>query len=849
MSQRRPTALSRSELAPYAAIAAQLGLVVLVVRRLELVSTSFGDLAVLVLAGFLCHALMPLAWRLPTFLALSLGGIVLVLGPLAGGWLIALGLALLAACHLRTSFTVRILVVLALGAGLAALRVHPGMTPWPTIVWAPLASMFMFRLIVYLMAHRHSPEPFDWARDLSYFFLLPNVCFPLFPVVDYETFKNDYYSRPRWRIHQQGIAWMLRGLIHLLLYRLVYHQLVLTPSELSSVSDLAQFLVANILLYLRISGHFHLAVGILKLFGFDLPETNRLYFLAAGFNDYWRRINIYWKDFLTQLVYYPVFLPLRRRGPTLALAASVAAVFGASWLLHGYQWFWLVGSFPLRTVDGLFWGLVGLLVLANSLLESRRGRTRSLRPAAWAWRALVARVLRAGLTFTAVTILWSLWTSDTLADWLAMWRTVEWSMPAATELPWLPMALAVAGLSLFLLEGPRAFDWNRLRPGTAALATGTGLAALLLLTTPAVQRQLGRTATEILASGSSTLNRQDAARFQRGYYEKLLDATRLDTPLVELAVARDRGADGLSESDLFFKRNDFLGFEIRPSRTGLYQSEPFSSNRWGMRDREYTLAKPAATYRLALLGSSHTMGHGVSDDEVFDRRLERLVRRRGLPGWDGKFEVLNFSVADHSILQQLLLLEQVVLAFEPDAIAYVAHTSELQWIRTHLVDTLEQGVDAPWEFVRAAVDRASERERRSIPRFERSPTPHLWSILRASYRHFVELSQLQGARPIWIFQPRLQEFGQRELAEPLKEEAIVAGFQVFDLSGVFDHHPLKKLAVSAANFHAGPLGHRLIARALHRELSAAGLFPEEGAAPREAGDTPAAGEPFRGRLE
>ncbi|HUG11057.1 MAG TPA: hypothetical protein VMM36_08585, partial [Opitutaceae bacterium] len=149
---------------------------------------------------------------------------------------------------------------------------------------------------------RHSKEPMGAARTVSYFFLLPNLTFPLFPVVDFATFRKTYYDRDALLIYQQGVQWMIRGIIHLLVYRWVYHYLVITPSDITNGFDLAQYVGANFLLYLRVSGQFHLIVGLLHLFGFRLPETHRFFFLAPSFTEFWRRINIYWKDFMMKVV-------------------------------------------------------------------------------------------------------------------------------------------------------------------------------------------------------------------------------------------------------------------------------------------------------------------------------------------------------------------------------------------------------------------------------------------------------------------------------------------------------------------------------------------------------------------
>ena len=100
--------------------------------------------------------------------------------------------------------------------------------PWSGPVWPILGSMFMFRLIVYLYDLSHEKTPGSVAARLSYFFMLPNVCFPLFPVIDYQAFRRTYYDHPdHHQIYQVGLNLMFRGVIHLLIYRFVYHNLVI----------------------------------------------------------------------------------------------------------------------------------------------------------------------------------------------------------------------------------------------------------------------------------------------------------------------------------------------------------------------------------------------------------------------------------------------------------------------------------------------------------------------------------------------------------------------------------------------------------------------------------------------
>src|SRR5262245_40941669 len=322
----------------FLSIIVQLGLLMLVLRQFQIENSAFLQLALLTFAGFVVHAVLPMPYRLPFFLVLSLAGIGFVLGVTNGLWLVGIGLVLIGICHLPLTSAVRTALLLLVGGLLVVLRVDWLHAPWSQAVWPILGSMFMFRLMAYYYDLRHDNAPVSVWRTLSYFFLLPNVCFPLFPVIDYKTFRRNYYNDNAYGIYQVGVEWMVRGVVHLLLYRFVYYYLTLSPSEVTNPGDLVRYLVSTFLLYLRVSGQFHLIVGMLHLFGFHLPETHHRYYLATSFTDFWRRINIYWKDFMLKVFYYPAYFQLRRWGPTPALIISTFFVFVVTWFLHAYQW-------------------------------------------------------------------------------------------------------------------------------------------------------------------------------------------------------------------------------------------------------------------------------------------------------------------------------------------------------------------------------------------------------------------------------------------------------------------------------------------------------------------------------
>ena len=249
---------------------------------------------------------------------------------------------------------------------------------WSSAIWPIHGSMFMFRLINYLHDIQYAKGRRDIWCSLGYFFMIPNVCFPLFPVVDYSRFPKDYYNEDAVHIYQRGISWIFRGVTHLIVYQFIYLYMKLDPIEIDGLTDMLQYSLSAFLLYLQVSGQFHLVVGILLLFCFNLPETNHLYYLASSFNNHWRRINIYWKDFMMKVLYYPLYFRLRKLGNTNAIVLSTIIVFFATWSLHAYQWFWLRGTVLLEWHDGLFWAILGTFVIVNSLYEITHGRDPSL---------------------------------------------------------------------------------------------------------------------------------------------------------------------------------------------------------------------------------------------------------------------------------------------------------------------------------------------------------------------------------------------------------------------------------------------------------------------------------------
>ncbi len=176
--------LSWVEAGRIATIAAQLVLLFLLIRTFPIEGAALLKVFAICVVGFLIHAALPLSLRMPFFVLLSLAGIVVLLGPVQGLWLVVLGMILIGLAHLPTSFRVRIVLILAFGGVLVACRSRVFPCPWLSAVWPVFGAMFMFRLIVYLYDLKNRAAAFGLWRSMAYFFMIPNLVFTVFPVVD-----------------------------------------------------------------------------------------------------------------------------------------------------------------------------------------------------------------------------------------------------------------------------------------------------------------------------------------------------------------------------------------------------------------------------------------------------------------------------------------------------------------------------------------------------------------------------------------------------------------------------------------------------------------------------------------
>ncbi len=837
-----------SETLRFWAIAAQACLLALLVRIYEVNNRIFFDVIILLITfGFIAHHHLPQKLRPPFFVLLGVGSIVALIGttyPLATVILIGLSLALFLIANLPIPLTARVVTLLIVGAGLAAMRVGWLNFGWASIAIPLLGSVFMFRLAIYLYDSHNKKGPTGFWAKLSYFFLPPNPVFPFFPVVDYATFGRSYYNEDANKIYQRGVGWILRGVIHLLVYRIDYLFFNSAPGDVTGPLSLLGYILTNFGLYFRISGSFHLIIGLLLIFGYNLPETHTSFYLSNSFIDFWRRINIYWKDFMQKMFFNPSYVRLKNAGRShlFAVTAAIAVTFLATWALHSYNFFWLQGSLLFNAPDALFWGALAAFLMTQTALEDGRSAARRDAKTAPRLSSRIELVVRTGCTLLTISLLWSMWTSPSLSAWIGLlaaggvlpaFKTgagasaVDWAVTAAWLAVGLGLIAVTMGVGLAPLRAPPAARkgavkkppiWRRSEIVTPVLA-----AALLL---PHYQpiKALMNVDTQLFLEhvASSRLNARDQALASRGYYEEVSNAQRFNSPLWEVFMFRPKNFQNTEDMAGMRQRRDYMKYEYTPGATFSSNGVMYHINRWGMRDQDYELATPPNTSRVAMIGSSRLSGMGVDQNKRFESVIEaRLNQEAAKSASGGRFEFLNFGVEAYEPIQVLMTLNEKVWRFHPSAVFHIAGSRDATVDR--LAELYRLGRPTPFPFLdeiyqRAGLDRAMSNEKLN-ERLE----PYKYEILGRIYQLMVEDCRAHGATPIWFYTTGAEGMAAEnpQYVARVTQLAKDAGFVILELPDVMrDYDPTKVRLATWDRDHVNALGHSILANAIYTELRA-----------------------------
>lgn len=260
-------------------------------------------------------------------------------------------------------------------------------------------SFFTFQQIAYLVA--------VYNKELKDCSLLDYLCYILYfpklimgPLADPKVFIdqiNNYHLKD---ININNIAYGIKifglGLFKKVMIADVFSKAVMWGFDNIDVSTPMDILLVSLFytfqIYFDFSGYSDMAVGSSIMLNIELPINFNSPYKALSIRDFWKRWHISLTSFFTKYIYIP--LGGSRKG-ALFTYINTMIVFGISGLWHGSNWTFIL------------WGVIhGLFMIFDRLLEEMQ--IKIVKPVRWF------------ITFNIVNLLWLLFRSETISQWLKL---------------------------------------------------------------------------------------------------------------------------------------------------------------------------------------------------------------------------------------------------------------------------------------------------------------------------------------------------------------------------------------------------------------------------------------------
>jgi hypothetical protein len=781
-------------------------------------NSGIQDYSWIILLLFLLYSFVKLKYKFPLFLIATAAIILMAYGLLNGSAFIIVGFSIIMICLLNISHRLKLSIVLCLFIVFAIGRTEFFYITRISTLIMYLLPLFMFRVFVFLYELKNGLNIKSFWQACSYFFLLPNIFFLFFPIVDYKNYETTYYNDEEKHIWQKGIRWMLRGVFHIFAYRIIISYFLIDQDDVHNFSSLIQYHITNYSLIIRISGLFHFIIGLLCMFGMNLPKVFDNYFLATSFLDLWRRINIYWRDFVLKLFYYPIMFFYKKRLKKNLLPVTMMTVFFITFILHSYQLFWITGKLNLRIIDLLFWLTIGVFITINSINIERRTLNQKSMTQDSTFVSYLKNTLRIVVMFFTMSLLWGLWSSKNIEEWVYLMSfTTNINLGSITHLFSTFMILIATGTALHYVVNLKFLQkLIHLQPSQTLFFTAPVICITLIIKYRDIiyPQKINNL---ILAVSSDSPNRFEKNNAEIGYYDRLIEGDE------DSAIGI--GTKGFKKK---LKKNPYnvayhisdglLNRRMKPNLNIKGLDHDFITNEFGIRDKPYKAKKNDKTFRFALLGGSYEMGSGVSNNQNFEYITENNLNKH-IPDTNYKsIEIWNFAGGGYYLLEHLELLDTEVFKYNPNAVIYFAHSDERNKMLQDLTNAIKRNTDLKYPFLKSIVSLAKVNSRMGNKQIKELLTPYVDVILQWTYIEIAKKCKVHHVKQIWVYLLTTEEVTNKNEYEAIIAMAKKSGYITLNLDNVYSTFPRKAIQISDINAHPNVLGHQLIAKDFYKEL-------------------------------
>jgi hypothetical protein len=466
-----------------------------------------------------------------------------------------------------------------------------------------------------------------------------------------------------------------------------------------------------------------------------------------------------------------------------------------------------------------------VLVTVNSFYQQRTVSIKKKGEKHWTVVAAGGRVMSIILVFLSMSMLWTLWDSVSLGSWLFMLKKgINTDLDSMIQLLSIFLGLLIIGVIVDYFT--RANKIKGYLPPLGFIANSklhiSVLFVCVLMSTQYVQQIIPSRVNNLIADFTTEqLNSHDINVAVNGYYDELLFKNSFDNSNTN----KPKDWIGFDNSSLSLPIKDIRLYNLKPDTSGFLKESEVTSNKWGMRDKEYLKEKSDNTIRIALLGGSYEFGTGVGHEYVYKNLLETELNQLT----SKRVEILNFSVPTYELLSQVKQMDDKILAFSPNIILLAVHGPEHSLMMKKLSTIALDGIDTEYAEISSHIKAELASQEKDLPDFDKNTLQQLFAtnISRLSlwaYQKIANTALLNKIVPVWLYIPETSAANRKHnrlnYLETYKNQSKEAGFIQFNLDRIFDSYEEELLKIRTWDGHPSEKAHKIIAKKLLEQIIA-----------------------------
>lgn len=281
-------------------------------------------------------------------------------------------------------------------------------------------------------------------------------------------------------------------------------------------------------------------------------------------------------------------------------------------------------------------------------------------------------------------------------------------------------------------------------------------------------------------------------------------------------------AEGTGSERILVHEDGLLPHSLKPYVSEMNKGVMITTNRWGHRDTDdYDITPEPGVFRIALVGSSNSLGYGVEMHEGFEQRLEMKLNDV-LPALGGyrRYEIINFAVHQYQLIERTYVVRHLAPAFNPHMI--LVEGTMLDMRRTlyeALAKRVSNGCDVELEFVRDIVRRSHADSKSNRLKVEQRLQQYSAELMAGCYADMA-LVQRETGIPIVPIMLRLEVDTTHRNLHHMAAVAEGAGLNVLRIFDAYEGRTAKEMYLTDRDYHPSAFAHGLLAEDIFDKMMA-----------------------------